>query len=102
MPFGVILTDLPEVMTVDELAVIIRRSSRTTRQLLASGTLPGLKVAGRWLVEREMLLEALRPRLIQCADCLADVVEHAAGQTPDGLPVCAACASRHAAARSLR
>lgn len=38
------------------------RSPRTIRALLRAGKLPGVKIAGRWVIERGELLQFLRSR----------------------------------------
>ena len=60
---------LPQVLDTADLSRLLRRCPTAVRRLLRAGELPARKVAGRWLVERECLLEAIRPEFVECADC---------------------------------
>lgn len=51
------LENLPDIMTVKELADFIKISEITIKRALKSGELKGFKVAGNWRIERESVLE---------------------------------------------
>lgn len=52
---------LPDVLTVETLAPVLRLSVRGVRALLRSGRLPGRRLGRRWYVARADLLAALSP-----------------------------------------
>ena len=43
---------MPEYLTVDEVATLLRCSVRAVRRLIASGKLPATKPGKSWLIER--------------------------------------------------
>jgi excisionase family DNA binding protein len=53
---------LPDLSRVEHLAERLHLSPRTVRRLLKEGTLPGIKICGRWVIEKQALLVALRRR----------------------------------------
>lgn len=53
---------LPDLILPEDLARRMGRSPRTIRALLRAGKLPGVKIAGRWVIERGELLQFLRSR----------------------------------------
>ena len=50
------LADFPEVVTIGEVSEVLRMEEETVRRHLVSGTIPGVKVGGRWRVYRDDLL----------------------------------------------
>lgn len=51
---------LPDICLIEDVARHLKRSPSTIRRLLQLGILPGQRIAGRWVMERGQLLEALR------------------------------------------
>jgi excisionase family DNA binding protein len=49
-----------EVLTIAEVAVLLRISKRTAYRLLRTGRLPGKKVGGSWRFLRSKVLDALK------------------------------------------
>jgi excisionase family DNA binding protein/PAS domain S-box-containing protein len=56
-------TRIGRLYTLDEAAVLLRKSTRTVRRMLAAGTLGGQKVGGTWRIPRSEL-----ERLTRVAD----------------------------------
>lgn len=52
---------LPDVMSVQDLAIRLHRSPSVIRDLLRRGLLPGCKIGRRWIVERRAFLQAISP-----------------------------------------
>ena len=50
----------PEFLTVEEVAGLLRVSTRTVQRLLAEGQLPGVRVGRQWRIPRAELLAYLR------------------------------------------
>ena len=50
----------PQFLTVDEVAELLRVSSRTVQRLLAEGKLPGVRIGRQWRIPRAELLAYLR------------------------------------------
>lgn len=50
----------PEFLTVEEVAELLRVSSRTVQRLLKEGKLPGVRVGRQWRIPRAELLAYLR------------------------------------------
>lgn len=53
-----------EVLTVEEVAEILKVNIDTVRRLLRQGELPGVKVGRHWRVEREALRAYLQGRQV--------------------------------------
>ena len=53
-------TDLPEVMTADEVAAFLRVNPKTVYAAVAAGQLPGRRVGKRIVFWRDALLDWLR------------------------------------------
>jgi excisionase family DNA binding protein len=87
---------LPDVATVEDLAAMLRLSAPTVRRLFRAGEIPGCKVAGRWLVERQKFLHFLRrePWGARCAMCNHVLRGDVGGVLIDDRPVCTRCAAR--------
>jgi excisionase family DNA binding protein len=45
----------PELLTLAELARLLRVSTRTAYRYVYDGTVPAVKVGGRWRIPRELL-----------------------------------------------
>jgi len=93
---------LPDVSTVEDPVERLRLSSATIRKLLRQGVLPGCKIGGRWPIERQQLLAALRTAAAHpevpaehssCANCRHPLNE-LGGLTRANLPLRTECASR--------
>lgn len=54
--------NLPEVLTVEEAAVLLRLSAYTVRELARKGKLPARKIGGEWRFSRKALLELVEGR----------------------------------------
>jgi len=81
---------LPDVLWLDDVAAALGLSRDTASRLIRERRIPGRKLAGRWFVERQVFLEAIRPEFVPCSDCtrLVPVTES------DAPPICAACDER--------
>ena len=56
-------TALPRLLTVDEVAELLRTTRKGVYGLIRRGTLPGVvRLSRRLLVDRDRLLECLQPR----------------------------------------
>jgi excisionase family DNA binding protein len=55
------LTDLPELVTVEEAATSLRLHIGTIRRQLNSGVLPGVRIGRGWRIRREDLLDLIQP-----------------------------------------
>ncbi len=54
------LTDLPAVLSAEDIAAALHVKPQRARQHLAAGAFPGaVKIGKRWLLPRERFLEAL-------------------------------------------
>jgi len=54
-------SELPEVLTVDELAALLRLNRKTLYDALKRGEIPGARcVAGRYRIHRDTVVEWLR------------------------------------------
>lgn len=52
---------MPELLTPDELAELLRLSPRTIYELLQTGEIPGAKKVGRaWRIHRDTVLEWIK------------------------------------------
>lgn len=93
---------LPDLVLVADLAAALGVTVGTARGLMARGVVPARKLAGRWVVEREALVHALRPVLVACADCAREVPLDASRRVGRA-NVCRGCAeSLRRAARGSR
>ncbi len=50
---------MPEVLTLDETAALLRVSRRTMFRLIAAREIPAFKVGGRWRFKRDFLLRII-------------------------------------------
>jgi excisionase family DNA binding protein len=50
---------MPEVLTLDETAALLRVSRRTMFRLIAAREIPAFKVGGRWRFKRDYLLRII-------------------------------------------
>jgi hypothetical protein len=89
---------LPDVLLAADVAAALGIADRTALGLLRNRLIPGRKLAGRWVVEREVFLHAVRPEFRNCADCnrLVSVADEF------DAPMCAECRRRLRQARGRR
>lgn len=52
--------DLPETLTVKEVAHLLRKTDQGIYSMLQAGKLPGYRVAGSWIIARDALKEQMR------------------------------------------
>lgn len=52
---------MSDLLTVPEAAAVIRAHPDTVKRMLGRGELPGVKVAGKWLIRRDALTALLTP-----------------------------------------
>ena len=50
------------LLTIEETAEVLKISVRTARKWHRQGLIPGVKVAGKWRVDMDLLRETLRSR----------------------------------------
>jgi excisionase family DNA binding protein len=61
--------DIPRVLTVDELATLLRVNRKTIYQLIAEGKLPGVRRLGRAIrADRDVVLHWLAGNAVSRAD----------------------------------
>ncbi len=87
---------LPDVLRTEDVAVAMRLAPATVLRLLRERVIPGRKIGGRWFVEREVFLDAIRPAFGSCIDCTRVVALLDADETP----MCRACAAALERARA--
>jgi len=87
---------LPEVLSAADVGRALGVKPRAARGWLAARRIPARKIAGRWWVEREVLLAAIRGDLTNCADCCRPVPPPAGR---DDLATCMDCTQRLLLAR---
>lgn len=52
--------NLPETLTVREVAPLLRKTTQGIYSMLKTGKLPGYEVAGSWIILRDELKEEMR------------------------------------------
>jgi|LFRM01.2.fsa_nt_gb excisionase family DNA binding protein len=57
------MTELPDLMTIEEAAIALRVSGKTIRRMLADGRLRGVNLGRTWRIPRETVLELLGGRI---------------------------------------
>lgn len=60
---AVTVTELPDLMTIEEAAIALRVSGKTIRRMLADGRLRGVNLGRTWRIPREAVLELLGGRI---------------------------------------
>jgi hypothetical protein len=94
---------LPQLCTAADVGLALGGlQPSTVRRHLRHGRLPGRKFSGRWIVERDQLLEFLRPDWVTCADCTRWIPADSGRRTAGGLTVCPDCVASLDAARRKR
>jgi len=53
------LEELPDFMTVEQVATVLQMSQNTVRSLLHQHIIPGKKLSHKWIIPREALFKAL-------------------------------------------